>query len=40
MGKEVEKPDKLCSKETVRIKHHSPHSIIIMKTGIMFFKIQ
>jgi hypothetical protein len=40
MGKKLEKPDKLCSKKTVRIKHHSLHSIIVTKTGIMFFKIQ
>jgi hypothetical protein len=39
-GKKVEKPDKLCSKETVRINRHSLHSIFVMKTGIMIFKIQ
>jgi len=40
MGKKVEKPDKFCSKKTVQIKHHSLHSIVVMKTGIMIFKIQ
>jgi len=40
MGKKVEKPDKLCSRKTVRIKHHSLHSTVVMKNGIMIFKIR
>jgi hypothetical protein len=40
MGKKVQKPDKLCSKKTVQIQHHNLYSIILMRTGIMIFKIQ